>query len=85
MREMTAVGLHLAKKAFQVHGIDAEEKIIARRPLRRGDVRKFVKACPRVWWDGRLAERPTTRPGDSSAGAYGEPYVASLRPYGPMD
>jgi hypothetical protein len=79
MSEMTAVGLHLAKNAFQANEIDAEDTIIARRPLRRGDMLKFFEACPRAWWDGRLAERPTLAPGDSSAGACGEPNAVSLR------
>jgi hypothetical protein len=30
MSQMTAIELHLAKNAFQAHGIDAEEKMIAR-------------------------------------------------------
>ena len=43
MSELMTIGLDLAKNVFQVHGIDAEGKIIARRQLRRGDVLGFFK------------------------------------------
>jgi hypothetical protein len=43
MSELTAIGLDLAKNVFQVHRIDAEGKIIARRQLHRGGVLKFFK------------------------------------------
>src|ERR1700751_3357439 len=43
MSEPITIGLDLAKNVFQIHGIDAEGKIIARRQLRRGDVLGFFK------------------------------------------
>jgi transposase len=36
MTRITTIGLDLAKKVFQVHGIDAEGKVIVARKLRRG-------------------------------------------------
>jgi transposase len=34
--QITAIGLDIAKNVFQVHGIDAVEKVVVRRQLRRG-------------------------------------------------
>jgi len=39
--QITTIGFDLAKNVFQVHGIDATEKAIVRKPLRRGQVIKF--------------------------------------------
>jgi transposase len=38
--------LDIAKNVFQVHGIDAAEKVIVRKKLRRGQVMKFFAALP---------------------------------------
>jgi transposase len=46
MGAITTIGLDLAKNVFQVHGIDADGRVQARRRLRRGDVLKFFKAVP---------------------------------------
>lgn len=46
MSVITTIGLDLAKNVFQVHGVDAEGKVQARRQLRRGDVLKFFMATP---------------------------------------
>jgi transposase len=35
MGQVSTVGLDLAKNVFQVHGVDAEGKVIVRRSLRR--------------------------------------------------
>ena len=42
--QVTTIGLDLAKHVFQIHGIDAAEKIAVRRQLRRGQVIKFFEA-----------------------------------------
>src|SRR5262245_29766923 len=47
--QITTIGLDIAKNVFQVHGIDAAEKVAVRKQLRRGQVMKFVSAlstCP---------------------------------------
>jgi transposase len=44
--QITTVGLDIAKNVFQVHGIDAAEKVIVRKKLRRGQVMKFFAALP---------------------------------------
>src|SRR5262249_1465245 len=42
--QITTVGLDIAKNVFQVHGIDASEKVVVRKQLRRGQVMKFFEA-----------------------------------------
>jgi ABC transporter substrate binding protein len=40
------LGLDIAKNVFQVHGIDANERVVVRKQLRRGQVMKFFAALP---------------------------------------
>jgi transposase len=44
--QITTVGLDIAKNVFQVHGIDADERVVVRRQLRRGQVVGFFEALP---------------------------------------
>ena len=44
--QITTIGLDIAKNVFQVHGIDAAEKVIVRKQLRRGQILAFFKALP---------------------------------------
>jgi transposase len=44
--QITTIGLDIAKNVFQVHGIDAAEKVVVRKPLRRGQVMKLFEAVP---------------------------------------
>ena len=44
--QITTIGLDIAKNVFQVHGIDAAEKVIVRKQLRRGQMLAFFKALP---------------------------------------
>jgi transposase len=39
--QITTIGLDLAKNVFQVHGVDAEGRVVARRKLRRAKGREF--------------------------------------------
>jgi len=41
MGEIATIGLDLAKNVFQVHGVDAEGKVLARCKLRRVEVLEF--------------------------------------------
>ena len=41
MQTITTIGLDIAKSVFQVHGIDAEGKVIIRRQLKRRYVLAF--------------------------------------------
>jgi len=44
--QITTIGLDIAKDVFQVHGIDANEKVVVRKQLRRSQVIAFFKALP---------------------------------------
>jgi len=44
--QITTIGLDIAKNVFQVHGIDAAEKAVVRKQLRRGQVLKFFSSLP---------------------------------------
>ena len=46
MTTITTIGLDLAKKVFQVHGVDAEGKVIVARKLRRKEVLAFFAKLP---------------------------------------
>jgi flavin-binding protein dodecin len=42
--QVTTIGLDIAKNVFQVHGIDAVEKVVVRKQLWRSQVLEFFKA-----------------------------------------
>ena len=44
--QVTTIGLDIAKNVFQVHGIDASEKVVVRKQLRRSQVLELFKALP---------------------------------------
>jgi transposase len=44
--QITTIGLDIAKNVFQVHGIDADEKVVVRKQLRRSQVLEFFMALP---------------------------------------
>ena len=44
--QVSTIGLDIAKNVFQVHGIDANEKVVVRKQLRRSQVLAFFKALP---------------------------------------
>ena len=46
MTRITTIGLDLAKKVFQVHGVDAEGKVAVARKLRRKEVLAFFAKLP---------------------------------------
>ncbi len=46
MTEVTTIGLDLAKRVFQVHGVDAAGKVILRRQLTRRQVMPFFSKLP---------------------------------------
>ena len=57
--QITTIGLDLAKNVFQVHGIDAAEKVVVRKQLRRRQMLEFFKALPPCLMAWRPA-RPRT-------------------------
>ena len=46
MQTVTTIGLDIAKSVFQVHGIDAEGKVLIRRQLKRRYVLAFFEKLP---------------------------------------
>src|SRR5256884_9552201 len=46
MQAVTAIGLDIAKSVFQVHGVDAEGKVIIRRKLKRRYIVAFFQKLP---------------------------------------
>jgi transposase len=56
--QITTIGLDIAKNVFQIHGIDAAEKVIVRKQFRRGQVMAFFEALAAM--PGR-AWRPVPR------------------------
>ena len=43
--QITTIGLDIAKNVFQVHGIDAAEKVIVRKQLRRARCWRSSRHC----------------------------------------
>ena len=41
MKEIIRIGLDTSKSVFQVHGVDAAERPVLRKTLRRGEVERF--------------------------------------------
>jgi transposase len=67
--QITTIGLDIAKHVFQVHGINANEKVVVRKRLRRGQTIAYFAALPGVeacaashLWARELTKfRPTVR------------------------
>lgn len=49
MLEVCTVGIDLAKNVIQVHGIDANGKVVVRRQLRRSQFLAFFEEQPRAF------------------------------------
>ena len=56
--EITTIGLDIAKNVFQVHGIDAAEKVVVRKQLRRSQYWASSRRCRRAWSAWKPALRP---------------------------
>src|ERR1700683_2340851 len=57
--QITTIGLDIAKNVFQLHGIDAEEKVVVRKQLRRHHVIRFLRNSRRALLGWRSAPRRT--------------------------
>ncbi|MDD2990884.1 MAG: IS110 family transposase, partial [Zoogloea sp.] len=44
--KITRIGLDLAKSVFQVFGVDAQEKRVLSRQLKRKEIEAFFRALP---------------------------------------
>src|SRR5450631_1946404 len=56
MQSITTIGLDIAKSVFQVHGIDAEDKVIIRRQLKRRYVLAFFQKLAKRTSPGRSTD-----------------------------
>ena len=77
MKEITTVGLDLAKNVFQVHAVDAAGAVVVRRQLRRAQVQLFfsrlapcligIEACAGAHYRARTTGRalPGARAGEA--------------------
>ena len=55
--QVTTIGLDIAKNVFQVYGIDANEKVVVRKQLRRCQVLAFFAALALLDRDGGVCHR----------------------------
>ena len=46
MDQIIRIGMDTSKHVFQLHGVNAAEKPILRKKLRRKDMVDFFRACP---------------------------------------
>ena len=46
MREVSTIGLDIAKKVFQVHGVDAAGAVVVRKTLRRSQLLDWFAKLP---------------------------------------
>lgn len=46
MKEISTIGMDIAKSVFQIHGVDAAGQVVVRRQLRRASVLKFFNKLP---------------------------------------
>ena len=46
MAQVSTIGLDIAKRMFQVHGVEAAGEIVFRRQLRRAEMVKFFARLP---------------------------------------
>jgi transposase len=56
MKEVIRIGLDTSKSVFQVHGVDAAERPVLVKKLRRSDVERFFASLPPTLIGWRRAE-----------------------------
>ena len=61
MKEITTVGVDLAKSVFTVHGVDAAGRMVLRKTVRREKLTGLIAACGERM-SGRAGSRSCTRP-----------------------
>ena len=79
MQTITTIGLDIAKSVFQVHGVDAQGKVIVRRQLKRRYVLSFFQKLPPclIGIEACLLTLLVAR--TAGARAYGADYASGLR------
>jgi transposase len=46
VNEIIRIGVDTSKHVFQLHGVDAQERVVLRRQLRRGEMERFFATLP---------------------------------------
>lgn len=46
MKSTTTIGLDVAKEVFQIHGVDADQRVTIKRQLKRKDLLAFFAKLP---------------------------------------
>ncbi len=49
--DIKTIGIDLAKSVFQLHGVDAEDKVVLKKKLRRGAVLDLLRKPLAAHWD----------------------------------
>jgi transposase len=44
--QVTTIGIDLAKNVFHAHGVDANDKVVFNKPLRRSQMLSFIAKLP---------------------------------------
>ncbi len=71
--QVTTVGLDLAKRIFQVHGVDAAGKVVIRRRLQRSEIAAFFADLPACLVGRPMLQMPrrsARRSGDRACVSY---------------
>ena len=76
---VTTVGLDLAKRVFQAHGVDAGGRVVMRRKLQRGEVAAFFADLPSCWGHGGMRDSASLESSDRSVRARGAADPTVLR------
>lgn len=58
--QVTTIGLDIAKRVFQAHGVDEAGRAVLRRKLQRAEVLTFFEACRPALSASRRAARHIT-------------------------
>jgi len=57
---ITTIGLDIAKNVFQIHGVDANGKVVLRKQLKRSQVLAFSPICYLAGSVWKLVQERTT-------------------------
>jgi transposase len=67
--QISTIGIDLAKNVFQVHGVDAAEKLVLKKQLRRSQVLEFFSKLSHAKRKARRRTRSSGSPSPSAASA----------------
>lgn len=61
MEKITRIGIDTSKTFFQLHGVDASEKVVLKRKMKRAQVLGYFKELEPVLIGSRIASCATAR------------------------